>query len=449
MAQTFQCPACGAALDVPQGNEATVRCPYCGQAVIVPETLRAASPPSVAGADDEIVRLLRSGNKIQAIQIYHERYRTGLAEAKLAVEQIADHLDPLEADGERRVSTTAYGGQRRRRPAWAGWAIALLAVLILGAALVPMWFAFGAAGFAVSQSTDGLPSQAPGAGMQAMPLPTLAPSRTPAYAAVLLHFGSPGAGPGRFEDARSIALGPEGNLYVAEYLGGRVQVFDARGNFLTQWQVDPEMPLRSMAVDRNGTVYIVQSGKIMRYAGDSGDPLGELVYPGGAAGGFDEVAAIPGGGLAAFYDQAPGDDIVLFDGQGGVSGVIASAVSPHSGSTELSMQLAVDGAGNVYALAGTFDDGVFKFGPDGRFLTRFGSRGDEPGQFTAPSDVAVDGLGRVYVSDFKGVQVFDGSGRYLGLIDVDGIASGLVINGQDELFVAGRTQVWQFAAVAE
>jgi hypothetical protein len=56
----------------------------------------------------------------------------------------------------------------------------------------------------------------------------------------------------------------------------------------------------------------------------------------------------------------------------------------------------------------------------------------------------VDNQSRVYVSDFKGIQVFDAEGRYLGLIDVDGVASGIVINERNEIFVAARTQVLKY-----
>ncbi len=74
----------------------------------------------------------------------------------------------------------------------------------------------------------------------------------------------------------------------------------------------------------------------------------------------------------------------------------------------------------------------------------FGGEGRAAGSLHAPSAIAVDGQGRVYVSDFKGVQVFDSSGRYIGLIDVEGAASGLVFNDLNELFVAARSKVYKF-----
>jgi sugar lactone lactonase YvrE len=67
------------------------------------------------------------------------------------------------------------------------------------------------------------------------------------------------------------------------------------------------------------------------------------------------------------------------------------------------------------------------------------------GQFRAPSAIAVDGKGRVYVSDIKGIQVFDGNGRYLTVFNPGGMAFGMVFNDKNELYVAARKQVVKLA----
>jgi hypothetical protein len=107
--------------------------------------------------------------------------------------------------------------------------------------------------------------------------------------------------------------------------------------------------------------------------------------------------------------------------------------------------VAADGKGNLYAL-GTFNNAVFKFSPEGKYLSRFGGEGDEPGQFRAPDAIAVDGLGRVYVSDFKGIQAFDSSGRYLAIISMPDYlpAFGLAFDDQNQLYVAARTRIFKF-----
>jgi DNA-binding beta-propeller fold protein YncE len=265
------------------------------------------------------------------------------------------------------------------------------------------------------------------------------------FAKQTLNFGSDGIGPGMFKDARSIAVDGSGKIYVGEYTGGRIQVFDPAGKFLTQWTVDPKMPLRALAADRKGTIYVVQRGNITRYEGETGKLLGQLDYAGG--GGFDDLSMNADGGfVAAWYGNR--DDVVRFNSAGEVMRTIRAAISSTSGDSELNTRVAIDGLGNIYAL-GSFNNAVFKFGPDGKFVTRFGDSGDQAGQFHAPFAVAVDGKGRVYVSDIKGIQVFDGNGRYLKVFKPDGLAFQMVFNDNNEMFIAARNRVLKYSLTDE
>jgi len=261
-----------------------------------------------------------------------------------------------------------------------------------------------------------------------------------AFASTVLKFGSEGIGPGMMTDARSIATDGKGNIYVGEYSGGRIQVFDANGSFITQWMVDPKMPLRGLTADRKGTVYIAQHGVVTRYDGQSGKPLGSLAYSEGD--GFDDVTATPDGGLVCAWYRGR-DDLVRFNAEGKAVQTIRAAVSTPADRSELNTRVAVDGRANIYAL-GSFTNSVFKFSPDGKFLNRFGSPGHQPGQLSGVDAIAVDGKGRVFISDVKGIQVFDADGRYLSVFKPDGVASGMVFNDKNELFVVARSKVIKF-----
>jgi DNA-binding beta-propeller fold protein YncE len=93
-----------------------------------------------------------------------------------------------------------------------------------------------------------------------------------------------------------------------------------------------------------------------------------------------------------------------------------------SGYDEAAIAFAPDGS---FYVTDTGNHRIQKFGPDRRFLTAWGSKGQESGQFDTPIDLVVDGQGRVYVLDsFRNtavgadaetgaVQVFDGDGRFL------------------------------------
>ena len=265
--------------------------------------------------------------------------------------------------------------------------------------------------------------------------------KTDGFATVLFEFGREGIGPGMFNDARSIAVDGAGRIYAGEYTGGRIQVFDPEGKFISQWNVgDRKTILRGLAADRKGTVYVVHGGTIDRYQGETGEKLKQLQYK---QPGFDDVTVTADGGLVTAW-QRNRDDIVIFDAGGKALRTITAAISSASGDPELNTRVAADGAGNVFAL-GTFNDGVFKFDREGKFVNRFGGRGDDPGQFRAAYSIAVDGYGRVYVGDIKGIQVFDGNGRYIARLEAKGVAFGMVFNDKNELFVVARDHVTKYS----
>ena len=49
--------------------------------------------------------------------------------------------------------------------------------------------------------------------------------------------------------------------------------------------------------------------------------------------------------------------------------------------------------------------------------------------------VEIDGKGRIFISDIKGIQVFSNDGRYLDVIKVQYFAYGLTFDDQGKLYV--------------
>jgi DNA-directed RNA polymerase subunit RPC12/RpoP len=232
---------------------------------------------------------------------------------------------------------------------------------------------------------------------------------------VVLEFGGPGMGNGYFQDPDCICVDAEGNIYVAEYETGRIQIFDGNGNYMNQWTPgkDDEFYIRSMAVSSEGLLYLVYDGKINIHDAETGEFMGTLEHPDGW--GFDDVEVCDDESVvAAWYCNS--DDIVKFAPDGSVEFVLREAISTQSGDSELDTDIEVDGMGNIFAY-GSFNESVFKFSPNGRFLDRFGSDGDHPGQFTSPSCFSIDHQGRLWVMDFGDLKIFDNDGTYLTSID--------------------------------
>jgi hypothetical protein len=261
----------------------------------------------------------------------------------------------------------------------------------------------------------------------------------------LRSFGGSGIGPGLFTDARHVGLDADGYIYVGEYQGGRIQVFDAQAKFATQWFADRELPLTGMAVRRDGSVYTVQRGEIVRRDGLTGEAIESIQYGEGTW--FEDVAILGDGGLLTSW-YANRDDLVIFGADGEWLFTVEEAVSGQTGDSELTMRVASAGNGDLLAL-GEFNESIFRFGPDGQFLNRFGTAGDEPGQLRAPLSIAVDGQGRVYVGDIWGVEVFDLSGRYLDRIEIDGTPYGLSVDSGGQLWIVNGTKVFEYELAGE
>lgn len=342
------------------------------------------------------------------------------------------HGQPARIISQIDINVGPHVAATAKKTVWVMVLIPFMIILIVVGGMLA-----GVFGALISLVRTARPSRAP------LVAPSGSKTRDPAnaFAREVLKFGSEGIGPGMMTDARSIGVDANGNIYVGEYLGGRVQVFDANGNFVTQWMVDRKMPLRGMAVDRKGTVYIAQRGIITRYEGQTGNSVGDMQDEGSR---FDDVRATPDGGLIAASYRGGSDNVVRFNSSGDATLTITKAVSTVADRSELDTRVAVDGLGNIYAL-GKFGEAVFKFSPEGKFLNRFGGSGSEPGQLRAAHAIAVDGKGRVFVSDIKGIQVFDSDGRYLTVFKVDGPAFGMVLNEKNELVVAARNKVIKYA----
>lgn len=87
--------------------------------------------------------------------------------------------------------------------------------------------------------------------------------------------GSTGSGPGEFESPRALAVGPEGDVYVADYGNDRIEKFTPSGTLLDEWGTRGGRDGRmrgptGVAVDGRGDVYVVDNGNNRVEVFDSG-----------------------------------------------------------------------------------------------------------------------------------------------------------------------------------
>lgn len=113
--------------------------------------------------------------------------------------------------------------------------------------------------------------------------------------------------------------------------------------------------------------------------------------------------------------------------------------------------------GEVLWIADTGNQRVQAITRDGEPVTEFGSAGDAPGDLAMPKAVALDSDGHLYVVDarFENIQIFDGQGRVLLFFGQEGtgpgqfwLPSGITIDASDRIWVCdsynNRLQVFDY-----
>lgn len=258
---------------------------------------------------------------------------------------------------------------------------------------------------------------------------------TPSYgpATLVRSFGgSSGQTAGSFDDSRQVAVDAQGNIYVADYGGGRIQAFDPQGISINQWQIKGNnVYITGLAAAPADKLYVVFGGRIYQYQPATGQLIGQLAN---ADPNVQVVATSAEGDLVAVSNKA----LARYDANGKRTLHITNWPQATQSTGPISPDdVALDADGNIY-IVDSMANTIFKFDPQGQFVVALGQKGQGAGQFNAPQTLAFDSKGRLYVQDYKGIQVFGADNHLLGLIPVQGLGFDMVVNQQDQLIFMDR-----------
>ncbi len=209
-------------------------------------------------------------------------------------------------------------------------------------------------------------------------------------------------GSGELSYPRALALGPEGDLYVADSGNHRIVRFDAQGQ-VSSWGSYCALDSGTGCLNPDG------AGPIPLGAGQFNEPWGVAVDAAGRV----------------YVADTWNHRIQVFDREGAFLGawgegrLIDAEMDPRGREGALMgfygpRGLAVDAEGRVY-VTDTGNERVLVYtiaetaeGVQAEYLYQWGTMGPEKGQFLEPVGIAVDASGRVYVADTlnERVQVF-------------------------------------------
>ncbi len=224
-----------------------------------------------------------------------------------------------------------------------------------------------------------------------------------------------GAPIGAFNQPGAVAVSPDGQfVYVADTWNHRIQKFTAAGEPVAMWgrgvyHVTLGDPFalwgpRGIAVDGAGRVFVADTGnkRVVVYDAE-GNFLAQFGGVGMGPGQLDEPVgiAVDSNGNVYVADTWNQRIQVFASADGGLTwGVVSQweVAAWYGESLENKPLLAVDKAGHLFVTdpeAGR----VLEFSTAGAFLRAWGEPGFGSGRFGLASGVAIDPLGRVWVSD--------------------------------------------------
>ncbi|GAX91370.1 6-bladed beta-propeller [Effusibacillus lacus] len=210
--------------------------------------------------------------------------------------------------------------------------------------------------------------------------------------------GRGGTGEGEFNYPVDVALNKNGDLYVADFHNGRIQVFSKNGEFRFAFPKNQRIKPAALAIDDKGQVYVTdveshtikiftEKGDLVREFGEPGETAGKLRYANG-------IATSPDGGTIYVADSQ-NNRIQVFSNSGNhlkTIGLPKGAGLPKG----------LSYSGSTLYVADSLLHKIFVLDTDGNLIDQIG-RGE--GTFHFPNDVYV-AQGKIYIADRGGNQVF-------------------------------------------
>ena len=240
--------------------------------------------------------------------------------------------------------------------------------------------------------------------------------------------------PKHIAEPMGIAVSDDGQqLYVSNFRG-YVFVFDFANQTFTK--IESLAYPSGLALDHEGHIHVVEQGKSQISVFDAkGKKLrtylhSSLERPTGIA--IDRernVIYIADTGRSKKSAKATGHNVKVFNMSGELVDTIGNERGDQPGQFTFPTYLALDKKGNLY-VTDTLNARIQMFAPNREYIRTIGQRGNAWGMFDKPKGVALDSFGNIYVADsgWSNVQIFNPKGDVLLFFGGRGPLPGMLKN---------------------
>ncbi|HTR75364.1 MAG TPA: hypothetical protein VMH33_08935 [Solirubrobacterales bacterium] len=277
--------------------------------------------------------------------------------------------------------------------------------------------------------------------------------------ACLREVGGPGTTEGKFAGSgpEAIAIDYHGDVWVADTYGGRLEKFGEEGNFIrsvaTKGKGNGQLgEPDGIAIAPGGHIYVSdweddkvaeydEGGNLIRQFGTIGKEAGELEDPTG-------IAVDPQGDV--WVADEKNERVEEFTQAGEYVG---SFGGPGSGAGQFELSyptgIATDARGDIWVgdpdanrVEKWVSSHFYNATTAPTFIRSIGTYGTTPGHLNAPSGVAVDAQGRLWVADYFNdtLQRYNSKGEFETLVAGEGHGPGQLIGPQRPVISGGH--VW-------
>lgn len=240
--------------------------------------------------------------------------------------------------------------------------------------------------------------------------------------------------PNRIVEPMGLAVSDDGNrVYVSDFSQLAVFVFDFGQK--TFAKIGKEAPLArpvGIALDAEENLYVVeQQKKGISVFNRQGKPIRFITDPSVERPTGVAIDRVRGKIYLAdtAHTKSKTHTVKIFSLEGKFVGTLGSGKGGRDGEFLFPTYLAVDAQSNLY-VTDSLNSRVQVFGPDGKYVRKFGERGNSWGMFDKPKGVALDSFGNIYVVDsgWSNVQIFNPKGQVLLFFGGRGPIPGMLQN---------------------